>query len=184
MADQIVVGMYESRGEADEARRRLIAEGVRDDRISIEGNGAASASPMPPPDRFAMREVGAPLPQDRGVSAFIARMFSGALIDDVNIGKYAEALHNGRCLLAVRVESDEKRQMTATILERGGPRVYSLPNAPTAWNEASANDATSIGGVDDDPMRPEGLLSDAEGLPVQSDETRLSRIRRSERSDR
>jgi hypothetical protein len=183
MADQIVVGMYESRGEADEARRRLIAEGVRDDRISIEGDAAASASPMPPQDRFAMREVGAPLPQDRGV-AFIARMFSGALMDEVNIGKYTEALRNGRCLLAVRVESDEKRQLAATILERGGPRVYSLPNAPSAWNEASANDPASIGGVDDDPMRPEGLLSDAEGLPVQSDETRLSSIRRSERGNR
>jgi hypothetical protein len=184
MADQIVVGMYESRGEADEARRRLIAEGVRDDRISIEGDAAASASPMPPQDRFAMREVGAPLPQDRGVSAFIARMFSGALMDEVNIGKYTEALRNGRCLLAVRVESDEKRQLAATILERGGPRVYSLPNAPSAWNEASANDPASIGGVDDDPTRPEGLLSDAEGLPVQSDETRLSSIRRSERGNR
>lgn len=184
MADHIVVGMYESRGEAGEARRRLIAEGVRDDRISIEEGAAAGDSPMPPQDRFAMREVGEPRPEDRGVSGFIARMFSGALMDDVNVEKYTEALRSGRCLLAVRVGSDEKRQIAASILEPAGPRVYSLRNAPTAWNEASVNDPASIGGVDDDPARPEGLLTDAEGLPVQSDETRFSDIRRGERGNR
>jgi hypothetical protein len=184
MADEIVVGMYDSRRDADEARRRLIAEGVRADRISIEDAAAAGDSPMPPQDRFAMREVGEPLPDERGVSGFIARMFSGALMDDANIEKYTEALRNGRCLVAVRVESDDKRQTAAAILQRGGPRVYSLPNAPSAWNEASANDPASIGGVDDDPLRPEGLLSDAEGLPAQSDETRLSRIGRGERGNR
>jgi hypothetical protein len=184
MADDIVVGMYDSRGDADDARRRLIAEGVRPDRISIEVGAAAGDSPMPPHDRFALREVDEPLPEDRGVSGFIARMFSGALMDDANIEKYTEALRNGRCLLTVRVESPAKRQIATTILGRGGPRVYSLPNAPSAWNEASGNDPASIGGVDDDPGRPEGLLSDAEGLPVEADEARLSRLRGGERNNR
>jgi hypothetical protein len=181
MAHEIVVGMYESRSEAEQARQRLIAEGVRDDRISIEEGAADVNTPMHQRDRFAMREVAEPLPEERGVSGFSARVFRGALMDDANIVKYTEALRNGRCLLAVRVESGEKRDVATTILARGGPRVYSLPNAPTAWNEASGNDPASIGAVDDDPVRPEGLLGDAEGLPAQSDETRLSGTRRSDR---
>ena len=174
MADEIVVGMYDSRGDAEEARERLIAQGVAQEHITIEEGAAPGEVPMPPGDRAAMHEVGEPLPEDRGVSGFIARMFSGALMDDANIEKYTEALRNGRCLLAVRADSGEKRQAASAILARGGPRVYALPNAPTAWNEASGNDPASIGGVDADPARPEGLLTDVKGLPVQGDETRLS----------
>lgn len=181
MAEQIVVGMYDSRGEADEAKARLVAEGVREDRISIEEGAAPGEVTLRPEDRVAMHEA-EPQPEDRGLSGFIGRMFSGALMDDANIVKYTEALRNGRTILAVRVESDEKRRVASTILERGGPRIYSLPNAPTAWNEASGNDPASIGGVDDDPARPEGLLTDAEGLPVNADETRLANAPRRRRN--
>jgi hypothetical protein len=182
MADEIIVGMYDSRREALEARDRLIEQGVQEDRISIEEGAAQGEVPMPPGDRFAMREVDEPLPEDRGLSGFIGRMFTGALMDDANIEKYTEALRNGRCLLAVRVDSDERRRVASSVLARGGPRVYSLPNAPTAWSEASGNDPASIGGVDADPGRPEGLLTDAEGLPVQADETRLSNAPRRSRN--
>ena len=181
MADEIVVGMYASRVDAEAARARLIAEGVRQDRIHIEVGAAPGEVSMPPQDRFAMREVEPP-PGERGVSGFISRMFSGALMDDANIEKYTEALRNGRCVLAVRVDSDVKRHAASTVLARGGPRTYSLPNAPTAWNEASANDPASIGGVDADPARPEGLLTGVNGLPVQSDETRLSNTPSSRRN--
>jgi len=177
MAEQIVVGMYDSRRDAEEAKARLIAEGVSEDRIGIEEGSAPGEAPLRPEDRVAMHEV-EPLPDDRGVSGFVGRMFSGALMDDANIVKYTEALRNGRTILAVRVESDEKRRTASTILELGGPRVYSLPNAPTAWNEASGNDPASIGGIDDDPGRPEGLLTDAEGLPVNADEAWLANARR------
>ena len=171
MANEIIVGTYESRGEADEARARLIAQGVAEDHIRIEQDAAGGEAAG---DGFGTHEASEPLPEDRGVSGFIARMFSGALMDDANIEKYTEALRNGRCVLAVRVDSDVKRHAASTVLARGGPRTYSLPNAPTAWNEASANDPASIGGVDADPARPEGLLTGVNGLPVQSDETRLS----------
>ena len=182
MADEIVVGMYASRVDAEAARARLIAEGVRQDRIHIEVGAAPGEVPMPPQDRFAMREVEPP-PGERGVSGFISRMFSGALMDDANVENYAQGLRNGRSIVTVRVESDEKRRIASAILERSGPRIYSLPNAPTAWNEASANDPASIGGVDDDPARPEGLLTDAEGLSVDADEARLENARKTRRSD-
>jgi hypothetical protein len=81
----------------------------------------------------------------------------------------------------VRAEAHTQSQAATTVLARSGPRIYSLPNAPSAWSEATAGDPASIGGVDHDPARPEGLLEDAEGLSAQGDVTRLSnspRVRR------
>ncbi|MEO9135872.1 MAG: hypothetical protein ABI316_04640 [Casimicrobiaceae bacterium] len=78
----------------------------------------------------------------------------------------------------MRTEADAQAPIASTVLERSGPRNYSLPNAPTAWNEATAGDPASIGGVDHDPARPEGLLQDVEGLSAQADATDLSKTRR------
>ena len=103
MTNEIVVGMYDSRVDAEAARGRLIEKGVPAACIGIEAGSAVGDSPVPPGDRVAVRNVDEPLPEDRGVSGFIARMFSGALMDDANFGKYTEALRNGRCLVAVRV---------------------------------------------------------------------------------
>jgi len=161
----------------------LLAEGVAADVMHVECRPPAGEVPMPPGDRFAMHEVGEPPPQEHGFAEVVSRMFSGALMDDANVENYAQGLRNGRSIVTVRVESDEKRRIASAILERSGPRIYSLPNAPTAWNEASANDPASIGGVDDDPARPEGLLTDAEGLSVDADEARLENARKTRRSD-
>jgi hypothetical protein len=177
MTSEIVVGVYDSRCEAEVARAQLLAQGIREHQIVIEEGLAAGESALPPGDRFAMRA----LPEDRGLSGFIGRMFSGALMEDENIAQYADALRSGRCLLVVRSETRMQSQAATTVLGRSGPRIYSLPNAPSAWSEATAGDPASIGGVDHDPARPEGLLEDAEGLSAQGDVTRLfnsPRVRR------
>lgn len=171
MANEMVVGVYESRGEADAARARLIEEGVREERIRIEQRDTAGDVPMSPQDRVALQEV-EPAPP-RGLAGVVSRMFSGFVMNDASVAHYANALHAGHSVVLVRVDSDERRRTASTILERGGPRVYPLPNAPTGWNESHANDPASIGGVDDDPVRPEGLLTDVEGLAVDADEARL-----------
>ena len=173
MADEIVVGIYESRADADAARARLIEEGVPEERIRIEQRDSAGSVPMSPQDRVAMHEVEPP--PERGFAGVVSRMFSGALMDDANVARYGDALHAGHTVLLVHVDSEERRRTASTILERGGPRVYPLPNAPTGWNESHMNDPASIGGVDDDPVRPAGLLTDVEGLPVDADEARLRR---------
>jgi len=171
MADEIVAGVYASRDEADAARARLIEEGVPGERIRIEQRDTAGSVPMSARDRVALREVEPP--PERGFAGVVSRMFSGALLDDENVAHYSDALQTGRSVFLVHVDSDASRRSVSTILERGGPRVYPLPNAPTGWNESHANDPASIGGVDDDPVRPEGLLTDVEGLPVDADEVRL-----------
>jgi hypothetical protein len=168
MADEIVVGVYESRAEADAARAQLVREGVPEDCIHVEQR-TSGATGMPAQDRAALHE---PTPE-RGFAGVVSRMFSGALLDDPGVAVYADALRKGHTVLAVCVDSDANRRSASAILERGGPRVYPLPNAPTGWNEAHRNDPASIGGVDDDPARPEGLFTDVEGLPVDADEARL-----------
>ena len=168
MTDEIVAGTYDSREEADAARERLVAEGIPEDRVRIERRDIV---PMPASDRVALHEVEPP--PERGLAGVVSRMFSGALLDDANATHYADALARGRTVLVVRVDTAERRRTASAILERGGPRIYPLPNAPTGWGEAHLNDPASIGGVDDDPVRPEGLLTDVEGLPVDADETRL-----------
>lgn len=182
MAAEIIVGMYQSRRDADAARARLIAEGIDERRITIEEGPAANQSAMPPGDRFASRAVDALPAADRGVPGFITRMASGALMDDADIEKYVDALRGGRCLLAVRTDTEAHARAAASILAPAGPRVYSLPNAPSAWNEATAGDPPTTSGVDRDPARPEGLLDDAEGFPVEADRARLARASRTSRN--
>lgn len=174
MPDEIIIGTYDSRDEAEAARARLLAEGVDADVIHVECSPGAGEVPMPPGDRFAVREADASRHAERGLAGFIGRMFSGALLGDANLEKYAQALRCGRCLLAVRHASEHERKVAAAVLAPRGPEIYSLPNAPTAWNEATANDPASIGGVDHDPARPQGLLTDVEGISADPDVDRLS----------
>jgi hypothetical protein len=181
MMSEIVVGMYDSQREAAAARARLLAQGFRGQQVAIEEGQGAGEPASPPGDHVARRTGDEPATSARGMSGVIARMFSGALIDERNVESYIEGLRNGRCLLVVRAETPAQAQAAAVALVAAGPRTYSLPNAPSAWNEATAGDPPSIGGVDRDPARPGGLLEDAEGLSAQSDVTRLSnspRVRR------
>lgn len=171
MANEMVVGVYESRGDADAARARLIDEGLPEARIRLERRDTAGHVPMSAQDRVALQEVEPP--PERGLAGVVSRMLSGFGMDDASVAHYANALHAGRSVVLVHVDSDEGRRTASAILARGGPRVYPLPNAPTGWNESHANDPASIGGVDDDPVRPEGLLTDVEGLAVDADEARL-----------
>jgi hypothetical protein len=182
MTAEIIIGTYDSREEAEAARARLVRDGVADDAIHVECGPESNQVALPPGDRFAMREVDDSRPEERGLAGFIGRMFSGALMDDAKIGQYTEALHSGRCLLAVRYVSEHERKIAAAVLAPRVPQIYSLPNAPTAWNEARANDPPSIGGVDQDPARPEGLLTDVEGISADADVDRLSQARRTPRT--
>ena len=130
--NEIVVGVYESRRDADVARDRLIEQGVDGACIALEQGPRAADN-----------------------------------------DECTRALRDGQCVLSVRTQDAAQTRLALALLARGSPRAYSLPNAPTAWNEASAGDAASIGGIERDPARPEGLLDDAESLPASSDRARL-----------
>lgn len=170
MANAIIVGTYESRVDAEAARGELIAHGIDAGFITVEHPGTAGS---------AAQGAGAATQDAPGFAGVVARMFSGALLDDADMTPYVDALSRGYWVVAVRTGSDRQRELASAALVRGGPRTYSLPNAPTAWNEATGNDPASIGGVDRDPGRPEGLLRDAKGLPAGTDEAGLANRSRS-----
>jgi hypothetical protein len=182
MASELIVGVYETRRDAEEARTRLLEQGLRDEQITIDEGPGADETTMPAGDRFATRAAGEPPPEDRGVAGFIRRMFSGALMDEANIEQYTQALRNGQSVIAVRTETDAESNVATSTLARAVPRVYALPNAPSGWGQATEGDRANIGGIDEDPARPEGLLEDAEGLPVDTDRTRLSNASRAPRN--
>ncbi|MGE5172073.1 MAG: hypothetical protein ACM3JC_17055 [Rudaea sp.] len=165
MANAIVVGTYASRTQAEAARGELVARGIASDCISVEQRDSASGS----------RDAQASSQEAPGFAGVVARMFSGALLDEADMAPYVDALSQGHYVVAVRTGTEHQTQLAAAALARGGPRTYSLPNAPTAWNEATRNDPASMGGVDQDPGRPEGLLRDAEGLPARTDEAGLEK---------
>jgi hypothetical protein len=75
-----------------------------------------------------------------------------------------------------QTQSDVNRGGSGIDLDAmlSGPRVYSLPNSPTGWREASRGAMHSIGGRENDPGRPTGLLDDAGGLDTEDDRLRLS----------
>jgi hypothetical protein len=102
MMSEIVVGMYDSQREAAAARARLLAQGFRGQQVAIEEGQGAGEPASPPGDRVARRTGDEPATSARGMSGVIARMFSGALIDERNVESYIEGLRNGRCLLVVR----------------------------------------------------------------------------------
>lgn len=73
-----------------------------------------------------------------------------------------------------RVDVNRAASEIGLDAQLSGPRVYSLPNSPTGWGEASRGSVNLIGGHDNDPARPKGLVTDVGGLGTDTDRSRLS----------
>lgn len=177
MTGTLIVEVYESRSDAERARARLIERGVAADRIHIEHHDAAVGNASGDSDMSDQNETRR---EDRSVSATIARMFSGVLLEDADVAQYKQAVDRGHSVLVVQTGDNEETDVTRSILTGASVRSYSLPNAPTAWREATQNDPPSIGDYRvGDPARPEGLLEDAEGFSVDADRKGRTNAQRS-----
>jgi hypothetical protein len=168
---KMLVGTYRTRRDADDARQQLLERGFNDSQISVEGPGA----------------------EEHGLSAWIARMFSGLLPDKAEHERYERALRTGSVLVAVHRLDEAAAQRAKPILERAGvvdehtqaaaaetwtprhPEETPLPNAPSAWNEASPGERASTGRGTPDPARPEGLARGTDELGASEDRDRLRR---------
>ena len=168
MAGTVIVGVYESQEDARGARARLIERGIPDERIRIaqRTDDASEHAQRRPEERVG----NAPLPEDRGLSGFIARMFSGALMDDTDVDADSRPIEGSHFVIAVQTKDDHESKAAATIFTGATIRTYSLPNAPSGWREARSGARPSIGdSMDRDPARPEGLIEDAAGLSADAD---------------
>jgi hypothetical protein len=189
-----LIAVFESRSDAEAARAALLAQGVHDTQVGIEGGSAAGADAQ-------------------GLAGVIARMFGGAMSDhDPRAGSYADAVKRGATLLAVHgLDDDGIARASPTLLRHGasrvdphpdgrtgttraadggaqakgwdeiaavssvgGPQVYALPNAPTGWLRGATT--AEMRGKSEDPTRPEGELEDAVGLDPEADREALNRI--------
>ena len=112
---EIIVGVYDSRRDAETARDRLVENGVDAGRVVIEEGPRPDQSALPPGDRFATRAVAQPRDD---ASTFVGRMFSGALIDDANVEHYTHALRDGKCVLAVRTNGADETRLATSLLAR------------------------------------------------------------------
>ncbi len=168
MAGTVVVGVYESQADAQAARARLVERGIPDERIRIaQRTDDASEHPQRRPEK---RDIDEPVSEDRGISGFISRMFSGAHMDDTDVEADSRAMERGRFVIAVQTEDDDESKAATTIFTGASIRTYSLPNAPSGWRDARSGARPSIGDyADGDPARPEGLIEDAAGLSVDAD---------------
>jgi len=169
MAGTVIVGLYESLADAEAARARLVEGGIPDERIRIaQRTDEASEHAHRHPEE---RDSNARHPEDRGLSGFISRMFSGALMDDTDVDADSRSMQGGRFVIAVQTKDDDESKAATTIFTGSSIRTYSLPNAPSGWREARSGGARpSIGHyTDTDPARPKGLIEDAAGLSANAD---------------
>src|SRR3954454_25253651 len=90
---RMLIGTYASREEAERVSGELASLGIDPGRIQIH----ARREPRDDPDE--------PLPEDRGVAGFIARMFSGVTGDASNLRKYEDHTARGGAVLVVDVSA-------------------------------------------------------------------------------
>ncbi len=188
---KILVGTYRSRRDADDARERLLERGFNNTQISVEGPGTDEASGAGA--NASVEAWNAPASEARGLAGVISRMFSGLLPDKADRERYERAVRTGGVLVAVHGLDEGGVERAKPILERHGvvdehshasdigadvamtgrgPRIYTLPNAPSGWNEASEGERVSSG-PRGDPGRPEGLTRGTDELGAAEDRNRI-----------
>jgi hypothetical protein len=166
--EKLIVSTFNSRRDADAARRRLRERGFDDARIRIEGGATAPTHT-----------------EEHGLAGVITRMFSGILLDD-DIARYSHAVRDGKYVLVLHAPDDtaaadaalvlrgrDSPHSTETVASLNGPEIYPLPNSPVGWNQATQGEASSIG-ILSDPSRPDGLINDAQSLGTAEDRQRIA----------
>lgn len=148
---KMIVCLFDAHGTAEAARRDLLERGFDPAHIRVAGGETRTSSANATADHAA---------------AILARAAGSE-----------DSLHAAAQQGSVSGEEigiDVDRAASALEAMRPGPRIYSLPNSPTGWGEASRGAANSIGGNDNDPARPTGLVRDVSGLGTDTDRSRLS----------
>jgi hypothetical protein len=186
---KILVGTYRSRGDAADARQRLIEQGIDPSRVRLIGPGAEEASATGANvDIEGWNE--APSGR-RSLTEWIGLMFSGMLPAKAQQERYEHLVRGGATLLSVHdltdTQVDQARPVLAqhgtvdehlaeAVVARGGPDEIPLPNAPVGWNESIEGERSMpAGDLEHDPARPEGVVRGANELGATEDRERIGR---------
>jgi hypothetical protein len=191
-----IVCLFNTRDTADAARQDLLERGFDQANITVAGGdkGPADAAYDAGISGVIERMFSGFLPNEAEVRRYAKEVGGGRSL--VAVGELDDsAADHAAGILARRAmghdsprvpaqgsvldgqtQSDVNRSGSGIDLDAmlSGPRIYSLPNSPTGWREASRGAMHSIGGGENDPGRPAGLLDDAGGLDTEDDRSRLS----------
>lgn len=133
----MIVCVFNSRSDAESARDRLRQHGFEDARIRVEGGELTEASSADghAKDPASERSV------DRGFVGVIERMFSGLLLDTDEVASYAQAVSNGKYVVALHVADDATAARAASILHEFSGEI----TAPTGSDDLSRAPTFSVG---------------------------------------
>lgn len=114
MINQVVVGLFDSKGEADNAAHRLVSEGIPQSAVSVS----------------VLRETG-PVPKTMEPELDTKRMnpfdwLFGALGDD-----YLDEITNGESVVMVEVKTDPEADAATSILGMFEPKRIDLVPSPS-----------------------------------------------------
>jgi hypothetical protein len=137
--NKVLVGSFATSHDATTVRQCLLDAGVPASAIAVVRGGD-----IPTPHVSTKREDYEP-----GLAGFIARMFSGAVLEDPRARAYHEAAHQGRVVVAVRAGG--KEAAVRAILGRSGPvdehvddgRIVGTGSPPVGADSSATGDATS-----------------------------------------
>lgn len=136
----MIVCVFSSRSNAESARDRLRQHGFENARIRVEGGEITEASIA---DGHAKDPASAPS-ADRGLVGVIERMFSGLLLNSDDVASYAQAVNNGKYVVALHVADDAAAARAASILHEFSGETA----AATGTNDGMSPARTSTVGTD------------------------------------
>jgi len=193
MTRRILVAVFDNRQSAEAARTALLANGVHATQMGMD-SGSDGA-----PDAHGLTAVvarlmdGAAGEDDPRAGSYADAVDRGATLlvvndlDDEGVARASAILlrngatrvephpdgHAGSTTTHSRAANPGAQNELSAVTSVGGPQVYALPNAPTGWNRSL--DTAELRVKTEDPVRPEGELTDAVGLDPEADTELLAR---------
>jgi len=113
---KLIVWVFNSRPDANLARDRLMQRGFEDVQIRMEGGAKAATTAQ----SKTPTESAAGYKEDHGVAGVIERMFSGLLLETGEVARYAKAMNEGKCVVALHVADDAAVSRAVAVLDEVG----------------------------------------------------------------
>jgi hypothetical protein len=185
---RMVVGMFNSRHEADMARQRLLEVGFDESQIRVQGGVS----------KDSVKDRATAYTEGEGLAGTVEGIVRDMIVDSDARSWFERVASSGKSVVALDVADDSAAKMATSILNEvsgragpaaqraetavtdvktpdlnasdaelsatsAGPRTDNpLPNSPTGWDQATRGEANAIG-ILGDPARPDGLIQDAPG---------------------
>jgi uncharacterized protein (TIGR02271 family) len=166
-----VIGLFDTRGEAQTAMGELIEQGFARENIDISNKSSAAADSSTPTrsadgpvsGTMSTTEVSGSPELAKGVGDFFRSLFGG---DETRARNYTSAADEADAILTVHVDSQEKAAAAAAILDRNG--------AIDVDDRASRSNRQNVAGITE-TTRNTANAPDSVSIPVIEEELRVGK---------